>query len=174
MGEHSDATAPRMSFEHQGDTFTLSPPTDRDRAEMTAWAQGEILKMARESIPADASPQERQRLTREAYAMAAGVTMVGDCPGAAMLATPAGTVRYIWQLLRKEHRKLKLADVRAMVEDDDTAEQLDVALTVVLGGMDDDPAEDDTPPKDGPLKPKKGGKGAKKKAARPPGKSTGH
>jgi hypothetical protein len=142
----------------------MAPVTDKDISELDEWVQARYIRIARDSLPSDASPEEREETIRIAMLQAQSLTWLSG-HGAKMIATVAGMTRLVWQSIRREHPDVTEEDLREHMFSPENIEAANIAFKKL-----------NSPSKKGP-KAKRNTKRAKarkkKKKARRVAKSTG-
>ncbi len=94
-----------------GSTYQTSPLTDRDIDELDEYVRSQVLENAKKSAETDGtSPEMAKLLISTALEKSVTVTWMSGI-GAAMMATPAGMTRLVWQSLKKCHPGLTLEEV---------------------------------------------------------------
>lgn len=115
--------------------FLISPLSDRDFDELSLWYQGRVLRIARASLDAESTSQEREETLAAAYAHATGIDFFSEFQGGGLLAQKEAMAQFIWRLLRKHQPKLALDDTRELLatENDSLAAVMDVWHLVQFG-----------------------------------------
>lgn len=114
MTTKAEATAAPVPFDMGSVEFQLSPLTDRDISELDNWLRARMVRAARESLPDDATPEQRQETIGAAVVATAGVCLLSDLC-ASVMATPDGLARVIWQSVKRNHPGLTPEDVEVLL-----------------------------------------------------------
>ncbi len=112
MTTKAEATAASVPFDMGSVEYQLSPLTDRDISELDNWLRARMVRAARESLPDDATPEQRQETIGAAVVATAGVCLLSDLC-ASVMATPDGLARVIWQSVKRNHPGIMPNDVEA-------------------------------------------------------------
>jgi hypothetical protein len=122
----AEVTAASFPITLAGKEYRLSPLSDRDNSELTNWLRASFIQMARDSLPGNATQQERDETLAVAMREARGISWFSR-EGAKVMRSLEGVARVVWQSLRKEHPELTPEQVREMLVDERT---IDHALAV--------------------------------------------
>jgi len=110
MTTRAEATAAPGEVTIGDKTYRMSPLTDRDIGELDNWIQAKSLRIARESIPKDASTDEYNRMITAAMVGIQSLTM-SSTRGAAVMASVDGLARALWQGIHPHHPDVTVDDV---------------------------------------------------------------
>lgn len=118
MSQHQQITMSTFPL-HLGDkVFNASPLSDKDLAEMDSWVQAKTIRIARESLPSNASPAEREETLTIALRLAQTLTAWSGT-GAKMIASVEGMTRLVWQSCKRNHPELTEDCLREYMFDPD-------------------------------------------------------
>jgi len=107
QNERAALTAASTPVVLSGRTLQFSPLSDKDIAELDRYIQARYIQLARESLPASATEQERKETLSLAMTAAAGLTWMSGV-GQRMMATVEGMARLCWQSVKKNHDDVSL------------------------------------------------------------------
>ncbi len=116
MTDTATATAAPLPITLGGQTYRMSPLSDRDIGEMDLWVSTRYLRRARASIDPNDSDENKRRAEEVAQRTAATMTFMSGL-GLSMLNNVDGMAQLLWVSIRKNHPKAESADIRqALVE----------------------------------------------------------
>jgi hypothetical protein len=98
-----------------GQTFQMSPMTDRDIDEISNWIRSSIIQTARLSLTDDMTQFARDEVLRAAVAQARAVTF-GEPSSAPYFRSPEGVARVYFQCVKKNHPQLEFSEFRKLVK----------------------------------------------------------
>jgi hypothetical protein len=84
-----------------GVEYILSPLTLADLAELTRWKRAQIMRDALVNLPADASKELREAITREANEQGVAFAIMSQAGMQAVFQDPDATIRAFWLSVRK-------------------------------------------------------------------------
>jgi hypothetical protein len=90
--------------------------SDADIQEMNNWLRSEVIRIARENIPKNATQSERDEMLQAGIIAASGVS-VTKLAGQRMLASIEGWARLVWQMCHRNHPDVTVEQFRAMMTD---------------------------------------------------------
>jgi len=102
-----------------GKEYQLSPLSDKDTVELDNWLKAEFIRVARSSLSADSSREERDETLRVAMQESQGMSWLSGA-GARTMRTIDGVARVLWQGLKRLHPELTHDDVRRLLVDAET------------------------------------------------------
>ena len=106
-------TAAPVEFSIGGKTYRMSPLTLADAGELDAWLRSRLVAIARQSLPPDATPQERRETLDVAMRAASEISWPKDV-GSVVAETPEVIVRLFWQGMRRHHPQLTFQDALSL------------------------------------------------------------
>ena len=116
MTTHAQATASPAEIHLGSLRLRLSPLTDRDISELDQWLQQRVIRTARASLAADASPEERRETIAIAIETAATLTWM-SATGARLMSTIDGWAQIIWQGAHRDHPDMTPGEIRKHLMD---------------------------------------------------------
>ncbi len=134
MTNRAEMTAAPVDVRIGERAFRVSPLTDRDIGELDNYLRSKVVRIARESLPANASEADRQLTMRAAVNESLSISWLSHC--GQELRTIDGIARWLWQILHREHPDLTIDDVSRLATDNpgDVREALDVFTALCAGG----------------------------------------
>jgi hypothetical protein len=128
------ATAAPIPVLLNGEEYRISPLTGRDIAELDNWARSDLIRAARESLPADASEADRDTTLQAAIRASMQVSFFKGFAG--KQSDFSRCTRFLWQLLRRCHPDLSLAQVQdiVIVDPQGMATAIETFRAVALNG----------------------------------------
>ena len=156
MTTAAQATAAPSEIRLGGRSFRMKPFTDVDIAELDNWLRALVIRTARESLPDDASQEDRLTTIEAATRAAMGMSWMSGY-GARMMATLDGLAQLIWQSVHHHHPTVMPSVIRRELLDPDTIEEARLTLKRV---------NEAEPSGDGEKKTGKGRKGKRRKGRR--------
>ena len=154
MTTPAEATAAPIDVTVDGKQYTLTPLSDRSNCELDNWLRARIVAVARASLDEDASEKVKKETMERAFDHALKTSWLLNSD--ALLRTPDGVLRFVFQLLRPAHPNLTMEELAGMLRrDPDALGRVMDAFELLSGG-------------------KKGGAKRKRASSRTAGKSTGN
>ena len=111
--ELTAAPYPLKLFKKDGteEEFLASPLTDQDYDSLDQWVQSQVVAIARNSLrEEEVSQAQYDEEMGIAYTAALGISIY-EPRGIAVVNTPAGVARILWQMIHKEHPTIKHKDL---------------------------------------------------------------
>jgi hypothetical protein len=105
----------------------MAPLTDADIAELDHWLQARIIRLARDSLPTDATEEDKRLTLEVALNQAAGMTWFSPT-GARLMATVDGMARLTWQGIKTHHPDVTPDQIRALLLDPANIDEARVAF----------------------------------------------
>lgn len=129
----AEITAAPVGVSIGGKTYRISPLTDQDIGELDNYLRAKVVRIARESLPSNASEVDRQLTMRAAVNESLSISWLSHC--SQELRTIGGMARWLWQLLHREHPDLTVEAVAEMVTKHpaDTREAFDLFASMLSG-----------------------------------------
>ena len=121
MTDVAAASASPVPIKLAGREFRMSPLTYDDIGELDQYLRSRVIESARQSLPGDASPDQRAMTEESAIRVACELTWMSG-KGAKMMSSLQGWARILWQGLRHNHPELKPEDVVKLLTDPRTLE----------------------------------------------------
>jgi hypothetical protein len=110
MAPLNQATAAPIPVLLNGEEYRLSPLTGRDIAELDNWVKSDMIRAARESLPPDAGEADREATLQVAIRASMQVSFFKGFTG--RTSDFSRCTRLLWQLMRRCHPDLTLAQVQ--------------------------------------------------------------
>lgn len=127
MATAAQATAAPSEIRLGGLILRMKPFTDSDISELDNWLRALVIRTARESLPDDASQEDRLTTIEAATRAAMGMSWMSG-QGARMMATLDGLAQLVWQSVHHHHPTVTPADIRKELLDPDTIEEARLTL----------------------------------------------
>ena len=109
-----------------GQTYHMTPLTDRDYDELTNWMRSRIIDTARKNITPDMDSDERRELLAAAIENASGVNF-GEPRSQQHIKTIDGVARVIFQSCLKRHPRLDYEQFRKLFK---SAPNIEAAMAI--------------------------------------------
>lgn len=117
MTQVEDLTAAPVTVRLDGRTYQMGPVTEGDVGYFQRFVRVEMMRTARESLPADATDEQRRMTEDVALRRAMLVTL--DSPEAVLLLnTTEGLAHLVWRGVLKHHPDVPYEAVLAALEDE--------------------------------------------------------
>jgi hypothetical protein len=120
MTTQAEATAAPVPFDMGNAEYLLSPLSAGDISELDNWLRARMVRAARESLPDDATADQRRETIGAAVLATAGVCLLSDLC-ASVMATPDGLARVIWQSVKRNHPRVTPRRIEVLLLKDDSA-----------------------------------------------------
>jgi len=115
MSDTSSHIASLVSFDHEGESYTLTPLAISDLRELEKYLQRKVMDQLREDVTGMPELVQRE-LTAEAIGRRAKIK-IGTDEFASESQSLDGVTFMLWISLRKRHANISLATTAKMVED---------------------------------------------------------
>lgn len=122
MTTRIEATAAPATVRIGGTEYKLSPLTDEDRGILDQWVRSRHMKIARDSLDANAPMEQRELTERVALSQASTLSFMSG-HGASLMGTVEGMAQLFWCAMRRYHPELTPSDVAEMVTNPENLEE---------------------------------------------------
>lgn len=126
----ANATKAGVTLEYGELEYELSPLGLRELEYLETYLQGRVIAAGRESIPEDASQEERDQLMRPIVTVAMSLSIM-DGMGFNQLMNPAGIVRLFYVSLKRKTPTITLDICRKMIIDPEMSQQIKEAIELL-------------------------------------------
>lgn len=133
MTDHIVTAAP-ASVLLDGKEFRLHPLNDRDIEALNLWLRANHLRTVRASFDEDTSESEKNRIEVVAQRVAMDITWMHG-QGAAMMASPVGLARILWQSTRRDHPDMTMDDFNKMMFNPANVNEVNAAFESLNGNV---------------------------------------
>jgi len=132
MTTAAEATGAPMDVTIAGKTYRMEPLAGTDWGELDNWIRSWILR-ANLSVASDLPAHLAQMLIDSATRVAASATMASES-GQAVLKTPHGIARLIYQAVKKNHPAVNYQELWDALRDPDNMQAAAIAFQMLNGG----------------------------------------
>ena len=120
-------TAARASVLLDGREFIVHPLNDRDIEELNVWLRAKHLRMVRASFDEDTTEADKNRIELIAQRVAIGLTWMHG-QGAAIMASPVGLARILWQSTRRDHPEMTMDEFNSLMFNPANVDEVNAAF----------------------------------------------
>lgn len=116
MTDRVKATAAPTPITIGKQTFLMSPMTDEDHGIMDQWVRSRHVRIARETLPPDATDEQKDRTERVALAQASTMSFMSGV-GLLLMEQPGPMSMLFWCCIRRNHPDTTPESIRALFSD---------------------------------------------------------
>lgn len=131
MSDHIPTAAPATVL-LDGKEFRLHPLTDRDIDELNVWLRASHLRMVRTSLDDEMTDAEKNRIELVTQRICMGINWMSG-QGAAMMASPVGMARILWQSTRRDHPDMSADDFTSLMFNPANIDEVNAAFDLLNG-----------------------------------------